>query len=78
MSLWTCRRGQSQPRVRGLEDRSSICLEVKGARDRLSNSNMLTFREIMTDERFKSDSRVALKKPDFFFGDAIAEDDRIV
>jgi len=32
----------------------------------------------MTDERFKSDSRVALKKPDFFFGDAIAEDDMIL
>ena len=32
----------------------------------------------MSDRRFKSDSRVALKKPDFFFGDVIAEDDRIL
>ena len=32
----------------------------------------------MTDGRFESDSRVALKKPDFFFDDVIAEDDRIL
>jgi len=39
---------------------------------------MLTFREIITNGRFKSDSYITLKKPDFFFGDAIAEDDRIL
>jgi len=35
---------------------------------------MLTLQEIMTDGRFEADSHVILKKPDFFFGDAIAED----
>ena len=32
----------------------------------------------MTDGRFECDSRVALKKPDFFFGNAITKDDRIL
>ena len=32
----------------------------------------------MTDGRFESDTHVTLKKPDFFFDDAIAEDDRIL
>ena len=32
----------------------------------------------MMDGRFESDSRVALKKLDFFFGDAIIKDDRIL
>jgi len=39
---------------------------------------MLTFWEIMTNGRFESDIRIALKKSDFFFGDAITEDDRIL
>ena len=46
--------------------------------DRLSNPNMLTLREIMVGGRFESDSRVALKKSDFFSGVTIAEDDRIL
>ena len=37
---------------------------------------MLTFQEIMSDGWFEFDSRVELKKPDFFFGDAIAEAER--
>ena len=47
-------------------------------RDRLSNPSMLTFQEIMTNGRFESDTRIASKKPDFFFGDAITEDNRVL
>jgi len=32
----------------------------------------------MTNGRFESDTRIALKKPDFFFGDAITEHDRVL
>ena len=39
---------------------------------------MLTFREIITNGWFESDTRIILKKPDFFFGDAITEDDRVL
>jgi len=39
---------------------------------------MLTFREIITNGWFESDTRIVLKKPDFFFGDAITEDDRVL
>ena len=39
---------------------------------------MLTFREIMTNGRFESDTRNVLKKPDFFFSDAITQDDRVM
>jgi len=35
-------------------------------------------REIITNGRFESDTRVTSKKPDIFFSDAIAEDDRIL
>ena len=52
-----------------------FALKSRERQDRLSNPNMLTFQEIMTDGLFESNSRVALKKPDFFFGDAIAKDD---
>ena len=53
-------------------------LKSRERRDRLSNPSMLTFREIMTNGLFESDTRVVLKKPDFFFGDAITEEDRIL
>jgi len=53
-----------------------FALKPKERRDRLSNPSMLTFREIMTNRLFESDTRVVLKKPDFFFGDAITEEDR--
>jgi len=39
---------------------------------------MLTFWEIMTNGRFESDTHIVLKKPDFFFGDAINEDNRVL
>jgi len=45
-------------------------------RDRLSNPSMMTFRQIMP--LFESNTRVVLKKPDFFFGDAITEEDRVL
>ena len=32
----------------------------------------------MTNGRFESDTRIVLKKPDFFFGDVITEDDRVL
>jgi len=45
------------------------------SQDRLSNPSMLTFREIMTNGLFESDTRVVVKKLDLFFGDAITEED---
>ena len=50
----------------------------KERKERLSKVDMGTFREIMTDADFKTDSRVPLKKPVFFFGDNIGEDDSIL
>jgi len=51
-----------------------FALKSREHRDRLSNSSMLTFREIMTIGQFESDTLIALKKPDFFFGNAITEE----
>jgi len=39
---------------------------------------MVTFWEIISDGLFESDSRTPLRKPAFFFGDAIEEDDKIL
>ena len=36
---------------------------------------MLTLLEIISDGRFESDSHTPLRKPDFFFGDSIEEDE---
>jgi len=36
---------------------------------------MLTLREIISDGRFESNSRALLRKPEFFFGDSIEEDE---
>jgi len=36
---------------------------------------MLTLLEIISDGRFESDFRTPLRKPDFFFGDSIEEDE---
>jgi len=38
---------------------------------------MLTLREIISDGRFESDSCALLRKPDFFFGNSIEEDEVI-
>ena len=45
----------------------------KGRRERLSKVNMATLRELMIDAEFKTDLRIRLKKPVFFFGDHIGE-----
>jgi len=47
----------------------------KERRSRISNASMLNLREIISDGRFKSDSRALLRKPNFFFGDSIDEDE---
>jgi len=54
-----------------------FALKSREHRDRLSNPSMLTFREIVINGRFESDTRIVLKKPDFF-GDAITEEDRVL
>ena len=45
----------------------------KERRERLSNVDPATLRELMTDAAFTTDSRVPMKKPAFFFGDNISE-----
>jgi len=45
----------------------------KERRERLSEVDMTTLRELMTDAEFTEDSRVPMKKPVFFFGDKISE-----
>ena len=50
----------------------------KERRERLSKIDMRTFREIMTDADFETDSRIPLMKLVFFFGDNIGEDDHIL
>ena len=49
----------------------------KERRERISKVDMRTFREIMTDGEFETDSRIPLKKP-VFFGDNIGEGDDIL
>ena len=43
----------------------------KERKNRISKANMLTLWENISDELFESDSGALLKRPDFFFGDAI-------
>ena len=50
----------------------------KEQRSQISNDSMLTLREIISDSRFESDSRALLRKPDFFFGDSIEEDEAVL
>ena len=47
----------------------------KDLKDRISKASMLTLREILSDGQFESDSRTLLRKPAFFFGDSIEEDE---
>ena len=47
----------------------------KERRNRISDASMLTLWEFISDGQFKSDSRALLRKPDFFFGDSIEEDE---
>ena len=55
-----------------------FALKSRERRDRLSDPSMLTFREIMTNGRFESDTCIVLKKPNFFFGDATIEEHRVL
>jgi len=41
----------------------------------VSNASMLTLREIISDDQLESDSYALLRKPNFFFGDLIEEDE---
>ena len=50
----------------------------KEQKERISKARMVTLREIISDGLFEMDSRTPLRKPAFFFGDAIDEDDRIL
>jgi len=47
-------------------------------RSRVSNASMLTLWEIISDGWFELDSHVLLRKPDFFFGDSIEEDEAVL
>ena len=50
----------------------------KERQTRINNASMLTLREIISDGRFELDSRALLRKPDFFFGDSIEEDEAVL
>jgi len=50
----------------------------KERKDRITKASKLTLREITSNGLFESDSCALLKKPGFFFGDAITEDDRFL
>ena len=50
----------------------------KERKDRISKAHMLTLWEIISDGLFESDSHALLRKPDFFFSDAITKEDRIL
>ena len=47
----------------------------KERRSWISNASMLTLRKIISDDRFESDSYALLRKPDFFFGNSIEEEE---
>ena len=47
-------------------------------KERISKASMVTLREIISNALFETDSHTPLRKPGFFFGDAIEEDDRIL
>ena len=47
----------------------------KERKDRINKASMLILREILSDGQFESDSRTLLRKPVFFFGDLIEEDE---
>ena len=47
-------------------------------KERITKASILTIREIISDGQFESDSHTLLRKPGFFFGDTIEEDERIL
>ena len=48
----------------------------KERKERISRASMVNLWEIISDGLLETDSRTPLRKPAFFFGDAIDEDDR--
>jgi len=72
--------GGADPNLTSVLQEATLVFALKSReqQDKLSNPSMLTFWEIMSNGRFESDTRIALKKPDLFFGDAIAEDIRVL
>ena len=47
----------------------------KERKDRIRKASMRTLWEILSNGQFESDSRTLLRKPAFFFGDSIEEDE---
>ena len=47
----------------------------KERKDRINKASMRTLRDILSDGQFESDSRTLLRKPAFFFGDPVEEDE---
>ena len=50
----------------------------KERKERITKASMLTLWKIISDGLFESDSHTPLRKPAFFFGDVIKEDNRIL
>jgi len=50
----------------------------KERKNTIGKASVLTLRKIIFDGLFESDSRALLRKPDFFFGDPITEEDKIL
>ena len=50
----------------------------KEQKERISKVSIVTFREIISDGLFETDSRTLLRKSAFLFGDAIDENDKIL
>ena len=55
-----------------------IANKSREQRSRVSNASMLALREIISDGQFESNSHALLRKPNFFFGDSIEEDEAVL
>jgi len=69
--------GDANPNVTFALQRTALVTTGKSKehKDRISKASMLTLREILSDGQFESDSCTLLRKPAFFFGDLIKEDE---
>jgi len=47
----------------------------KERKEKITKASILTLQEIISDGQFELDSRTLLRKPTFFFGDSIEEDE---
>jgi len=72
--------GGADPNMIFVLQKTAIVIADKSRerRSRVSSANMLTLWEIIWDGRLESDSRAPLRKPDFFFGDSIEEDEVVL